>query len=270
MDFGMDFSALSETQQHLIVAFALGVIGISLGSFLNVVAYRLPRGQTPSKPRRSHCPACDAEIRARDNIPVVSWLLLRGRCRDCGEPISWRYPLFEALTAVLFAAVGWHDGLELVLLPDLLLVTTLIIVTHTDLDLRLVPNKILFVSLIAGLLAQSVARPDEWLEWSLSAIGAFVALFAAALAYPKGMGMGDVKLAGVMGLYLGRAIAPSLMIAFLLGTLVGLGVMAKKGVAEGRKTAVPFVPFMAIGGVFGLFWGDAIIEWYLDTFANSG
>lgn len=265
----MDVSTLSDTQQQAIIAFALGVIGLSLGSFLNVVAYRIPRGQTPTRPRRSHCPACDAEIRARDNIPVLSWLMLRGRCRDCGASISWRYPFFEALTATLFAAVGWHDGLELVLMPDLLLVTTLVVVTNTDLDMRVVPNKILFASLIAGLLAQAVARPDEWLEWTVSAVGAFAALFAAALAYPKGMGMGDVKLAGVMGLYLGRAVAPALLIAFLLGTLVGLGVMARKGVAEGRKTAVPFVPFMAAGGVIGLFWGDAMIEWYLDTFARS-
>lgn len=265
----MDFSALTDTQQQLITAFALGVIGLSLGSFLNVVAYRIPRGQTPWRPKRSHCPYCDAEIRARDNVPVISWLMLRGRCRDCGESISWRYPFFEFLTAALFAAVGWHDGLELVLIPDLLLVTTLIIVTNTDLDLRVVPNKILFVSLIAGLLAQAVARPDEWIEWTISAAAAFAALFVAAMAYPKGMGMGDVKLAGLMGLYLGRAVAPALLLAFLFGTLVGIGVMVKKGVAEGRKTAVPFVPFMAAGGLIGLFWGDEMIEWYLDTFASG-
>ena len=265
----MDFSALSETQQQLIVAFALGVFGLSLGSFLNVVAYRLPRGQTPAKPKRSHCPSCDAEIRARDNVPVFSWLLLRGRCRDCGATISWRYPFFEALTAVLFAAVGWRDGLELVLLPDLLLVTTLIVVTNTDLDLRIVPNKVLFVSLIAGLLAQSVARPDEWFEWSLVGDRCLCRVVCSRARLSEGHGHGRREAAGVMGLYLGRAVAPSLMIAFLLGTLVGVGVMVKKGVAEGRKTAVPFVPFMAIGGIFGLFWGDAIIEWYLDTFANS-
>lgn len=266
----MDLSTLTDTQEQLIVAFALGVIGLSLGSFLNVVAYRIPRGQTPWSPKRSHCPSCDAEIRARDNIPVLSWILLRGRCRDCGEPISWRYPAFEALTAVLFAAVGWHDGLSLELIPDLLFVTTLIIVTNTDLDLRVVPNKILFVSLLAGLLGQAIARPDEWLTWTISAIAAFTVLFLVAMAYPKGMGMGDVKLAGVMGLYLGRSVGPALLIAFFLGTIVGIGVMARKGVAEGRKTAVPFVPFMSIGGVIALFSGETIVQWYLDTFANSG
>lgn len=266
----MDISNITDTQEQLIVAFALGVIGLSLGSFLNVVAYRIPRGQTPWSPKRSHCPSCDAEIRARDNIPVISWILLRGRCRDCGEPISWRYPAFEALTAALFAAVGWHEGLSVELIPDLLFVTTLIVVTNTDLDLRVVPNQVLFISFLAGLIAQAVARPDEWPTWTASAAIAFAVLFLVAMAYPKGMGMGDVKLAGVMGLYLGRAVGPALLIAFLLGTLVGLGVMAKKGVAEGRKTAVPFVPFMATGGVIALFSGETIVEWYLDTFAGQG
>ena len=263
----MDLSNITETQEQLMIAFALGVFGLSLGSFLNVVAYRIPRGQTPWSPKRSHCPACDAEIRARDNVPVFSWLILRGRCRDCGEPISWRYPAFEALTAALFAAVGWHDGLSLELIPDLLFVSTLIVVTNTDLDLRIVPNKILFISALAGLIAQSIARPDEWLTWTISALAAFSVFFLVVMAYPKGMGMGDVKLAGVMGLYLGRSVGPALLIAFMLGTIVGLGVMAKKGMAEGRKTAVPFVPFMAIGGVIALFSGETLVQWYLDTFA---
>lgn len=260
---------MTSAQEHLIVAFALGVAGLSLGSFLNVVAYRLPRGQTPASPRRSHCPACDAEIRARDNIPVLSWFLLRGRCRDCDEPISWRYPAFEALTAVLFAAVGAYHGLSVELIPDLFLVATLIVVANSDLDMRVVPNKVLFVSLLAGAVAQAAVRPEEWLTWTLSAVIAFSALFLVALAYPRGMGMGDVKLAGVMGLYLGRAVAPALLFAFFAGTLVGIVVMAKKGVAEGRKTAVPFAPFMAAGGVAAIFAGDTVIEWYLDTFASG-
>lgn len=260
---------MTYTQEHLIVAFTLGVFGLSLGSFLNVVAYRIPRGQTPWSPARSHCPACDAEIRARDNIPVLSWLLLRGRCRDCGAAISWRYPAFEALTAILFAAAGAYHGLSAELIPDLLLIATLVVVTNSDLDLRVVPNKVLLVSLLAGLVAQAAVRPDEWLEWMLAAVISFSALFIVALAYPRGMGMGDVKLAGVMGLYLGRAVAPALLFAFFAGTLAGVIVMAKKGVAEGRKTAVPFVPFMAAGGVFAIFAGDAVVEWYLNNFVNG-
>lgn len=260
---------LTNTQEHLIAAIALGVFGLALGSFLNVVAYRIPRDQTPWSPRRSHCPSCGTEIRALDNVPVVSWLLLHGRCRSCGERISWRYPLFEALTAVLFAAVGVHRGVSVELIPDLLLVMTLIVVTNTDLDLRVVPNKILLVSLLAGLLAQAAVRPDEWASWTIAAFAAFAALFTAALAYPRGMGMGDVKLAGVIGLYLGRAVAPALLFAFFAGTIAGVAVIARKGVAEGRKTAVPFVPFMAAGGIFALFAGDVVIDWYLNAFVNS-
>ncbi|MBK5231249.1 MAG: prepilin peptidase, partial [Thermoleophilia bacterium] len=145
----------------------------------------------------------------------------------------------------------------------------LIVVTNTDLDLRVVPNKILFVSLLAGLVAQAAVRPDDWLSWSVAAPAAFMAMFLVVLAYPRGMGMGDAKLAGVMGVYLGRAVAPALLLAFFAGTVVGIGVMAKKGVAEGRKTALPFVPFMALGGVFALFAGDSVIEWYLDAFVNG-
>lgn len=259
---------LTATQEHFVVAINLGLFGLMLGSFLNVVAHRVPRGQTPWSPKRSYCLHCKAEIKPRDNVPVLSWLLLRGRCRNCGGSVSWRYPAFEALTAILFAAIGAYRGLSIELLPDLLFAATLITVTNTDLDLRVVPNKILFVSLLSGLMAQSVARPDEWLSWTIAAATAFTAMFLVVLAYPRGMGMGDAKLAGVMGLYLGRAVAPALLFAFFVGTLVGLVVIAKKGVSEGRKTAVPFVPFMAAGGIFALFAGEAVIDWYTDTFTG--
>lgn len=263
------FAGVSISQEHVIAASALGVAGLILGSFFNVVAYRIPRGQTPWSPRRSRCPHCGSEIRARDNVPVASWLLLRGRCRECGESISWRYPFFEALTGGLFATVGAYHGLSLELLPDLLLISTLVVVANSDLDLRVVPNKVLFVSLLCGLIAQAIVRPDQWLTWSLAGASAFAALFVVALAYPRGMGMGDVKLAGVMGIYLGRAVAPALLFAFLAGTLAGIAVMARKGVAEGRKTAVPFAPFLAAGAALAIFFGDSIVEWYLDTFAGS-
>ncbi|MFY9488958.1 MAG: prepilin peptidase [Solirubrobacterales bacterium] len=260
---------MTEGQEQLITAFALGGFGLIFGSFLAAVAYRLPRGQTPWEPKRSHCPSCNAEIRARDNIPVLSWILLRGKCRDCGESISWRYPFFEALTAILWSAVGAYHGLEPELLPDLLLITTLLVAANSDLDMRIIPNKLLFVSLLAGLIAQAWARPDDWLEWTVAGSAAFTGMFLVALAYPRGMGMGDVKLAGVMGIYLGRAIGPALLFAFFAGTLVGVAVMIRKGVAEGRKTAVPFGPFMAAGGILAVFWGEDVVEWYLDTFASG-
>lgn len=260
---------MASDEQTLTIAAILFIVGLPLGSFFNVIAYRIPREQTPWRPARSYCPNCGAQIEARDNVPVLGWLLLRGKCRACGAPISWRYPAFELLTAVLFAACGLKFGWTIELLPALLFVSTLLIVANADLDKRVVPNKVLLVALPAGIVAQLLAHPDEWLTWTLSAVIAFVVMFAVALAYPKGMGMGDVKLASVMGLYLGRAIAPAMLMAFLVGTIVGVGVMAARGVAEGRKTAVPFAPFMAIGGVFALFWGDDVVEWYLDTFTRQ-
>lgn len=260
---------MSSISDNLLVAFVLLLMGLPLGSFFNVVAYRLPRKQSPWNPPRSHCPSCNAQISARDNLPVVGWLLLRGKCRNCGSEISWRYPFFELLTGLLFAACGLKFGWELTLVPALLLVSTLVIVTNSDLDQRIVPNQVLLVSALCGVVAMALAYPDDWVTWVLSAVIAFTVMFLAALAYPSGMGMGDVKLAGVMGLYLGRAVAPSLLLAFLLGTIVGLGIMAVRGVAAGRKTAVPFVPFMAAGGVFGLFWGEDVVQWYLDTFTGN-
>lgn len=256
-------------EEHLIVALVLLLVGLPIGSFLNVVAYRLPRGQMPWSPSRSYCPACEAQLAARDNVPVLGWLLLRGRCRSCNAEISWRYPVFEALTAALYAAAGLKFGWSIELMPALLLITTLVIVSNSDLDLRIVPNQVLLASLALGISAQLLTRPEDWLTWTLSSVIAFSAMFVIALAYPRGMGMGDVKLAGVMGLYLGRAIAPALLFAFLVGTLFGLAVMAKRGVAEGRKTKVPFAPFLAAGGVFGLFFGEDVVQWYLDSFTGE-
>jgi leader peptidase (prepilin peptidase)/N-methyltransferase len=254
--------------ETVLVALALFVLGLPLGSFFNVVAYRVPRGQTPWSPSRSYCPNCGEPVQARDNLPVLGWILLRGRCRNCGEPISSRYPIFEFLTAALFAACGLKFGWTIELLPALLFVSTLVIVTNSDLDLQLIPNKVLIVSVAAGVPAMLLAASDKWMTWMLSAVIAFTVMFLICLAYPRGMGMGDVKLAGVMGLYLGRAVAPSLLIAFALGSIFGIGVMAVRGVAVGRKTKVPFGPFMAAGGVIGLFVGEQIIDWYLDTFTG--
>lgn len=252
-----------------LLAILLLIIGLPLGSFFNVIAYRLPRGQTPWRPLRSHCPSCDNEIAARDNIPVLGWLILRGRCRECGAEISWRYPAFEALTAILFAAAGLHFGWTRPLLPALILISVLVIVANSDLDRRIVPNKVIVAALVLGVPAQIFAAPDQWITWTASAAIAFLAMFVVALAYPAGMGMGDVKLAAVLGLYLGRAVAPAMLLAFLLGTIAGIFVMARHGMARGRKTALPFAPFMAIGGVFALFWGESVVQWYLDTFTGG-
>ena len=243
------------------------LFGALLGSFLNVVIHRLPRGESLAKPP-SHCPECQAPIKPYDNIPIVSWLVLRGRCRNCGTRISPRYPLVEALTAVLFALVVIRLGADEDVWLGLAFVLVLVPVTFIDLDLRLIPNKITVPGAVVALVLVAVFASDDLVEHLIAGFAAFIFLFLAALAYPAGMGMGDVKLAGVMGLYLGRNVGAAMLIALLAGSLVGVAVMAKKGRAEGRKTAIPFGPFLAFGGLVGLFAGDEITDWYLDTFAS--
>lgn len=245
---------------------AFGLIGGAVaGSFLSVVAHRVPRGESIAGPR-SRCPGCGAQIAAYDNIPIVSWLLLRGRCRSCDERISIRYPLIELATGLLFAATALvfrHEPAELVL--GLVFVATLAAVTLTDLELRVIPNRILIVSAVAGVVLAAALDPSSLPERAIGAAAAGGLLFAVALAYPRGMGMGDVKLAAAMGLYLGRSVAPALLIGFAAGSLFGLALIARHGAAA-RKRAVPFGPFLALGGVIGLLAGPEIVDWYLGAF----
>ena len=244
------------------------VFGLIIGSFLNVVIWRLPRGESLNSPP-SACPKCGARVKPYDNIPVLSWLLLRGRCRNCGEPISARYPLVEALTAVLAALVPIFLGADEDVWLGFALVLVLVPLTFIDLDHRILPNKITYPAVPLAIALVAIFDIDEVPEHLIAGAVAFALLFAAAWFYPSGMGVGDVKLAGVLGLFLGRNVAPALFAAFLLGSIVGVAVMARKGVREGRKTAVPFGPFLAVGGLIGLYVGDEIVDWYLDTFANS-
>jgi len=243
--------------------------GLILGSFATVVAHRVPRGE-PFVTGRSRCPDCGATIAAYDNIPILSWLLLRGRCRSCGERISVRYPLTELGMAALFAAtvlvLGTDDGGELAI--ALSLCTVLVIVTVTDLERRVIPNGVLLAGAIAAIALAAATDPSSLPERGISALAAGGFLLCVALAYPRGMGMGDAKLVAVMGLYLGRSVAPAVLIGFAAGALVGLVVIARRG-ASARKQALPFGPFLALGGVVGLWYGDAIVDWYLDTFFHG-
>jgi leader peptidase (prepilin peptidase) / N-methyltransferase len=248
----------------LAIAFA-AVGGLLVGSFLNVVAYRLPRGESLTHPR-SRCPSCATQLRAVDNIPVLSWLALRGRCHHCGAPISARYPLVEASTGVLYAAVvaTQDDAVRIVL--GLLLVTALVPITLIDLDQRIIPNRITGPAAVAALVAIAALDTDFLVEAIVAAIAGGGFFLIAALLYPRGMGMGDVKLAGVLGLYLGRAVAPAILIALLVGVAVGAAIIVRKGAVEGRKTAVPFGPFLALGGMVAFFVGNELVDAYLDTF----
>ncbi len=245
------------------VVFAL-FFGAIIGSFLNVVAYRLPRGESLVKPR-SRCPACGHEIAWYDNIPVFSWLALQGRCRQCSTGISARYIIVEAVTAFLFAALVAVEGVGPELAVGLPFIAVMVVVAVIDLEFRIVPNSLLLVAAIWGLAASLAVQSDQVVEQLIAATAAGGLLLFAALAYPAGMGMGDVKLAAVMGLYLGRAVAPALLIGFALGALVGVAIMAREG-RSARKKALPFAPFLAIGAVAAQFIGNDLIDWYTGTF----
>lgn len=250
----------------MIAVAALALLGgLLAGSFVTVVAHRVPRGESIVGPR-SRCPACGAQIAAYDNVPVVSWALLRGRARCCGAPISPRYPLTELTLGLLYAAtvlVLWDEPGEIAL--GLVFVTVLAAVTLTDLERRVIPNKILLAGAVAAVAIAAVADPGSLPERAIAALAAGGLLFLAALAYPRGMGLGDVKLAATMGLFLGRDVAPAILIALLAGALVGLAMIAREGMAA-RKRAIPFGPFLALGGVVGLLAGDQLVEWYLGAF----
>jgi leader peptidase (prepilin peptidase) / N-methyltransferase len=242
-----------------------GVTGLLFGSFLNVVTWRLPRGESLVRPR-SACPRCHTPIRPYDNVPVLSWLVLRGRCRHCGEGISPRYPLVEATTAALWLAValGRQGALDVVL--GLLLVTVLVPITLIDLDHRRIPNAITLPAAVAALAAGAIIDPGFVPEQLIAGLAGGAFFLIAALLRPGAMGMGDVKLAGVLGLYLGRGVAPAILVALVAGVLVGAVVIARKGAREGRRTAVPFGPFLALGAVVALFAGDALVDAYLSAF----
>ena len=244
----------------------LFVAGALLGSFASAVAYRLPRGENWVS-ERSRCPQCGAQIRARDNIPIISWLLLQGRCRDCSQAIPVRYPLVELGLGALFVAtyliVGDDPWWELAL--GLVLCFVLVTITLTDLDLRVIPNKIVIAGSIAAVAIVAAGDAGELGERAIAAAAGGGILFLVVLAYPRGMGMGDAKLVGMMGLYLGRALAPAVLIGFAVGALVGVALIARHG-AQARKQAVPFGPFLALGGIIGLWFGDDIVDWYVDEF----
>jgi leader peptidase (prepilin peptidase)/N-methyltransferase len=242
------------------------LFGLLIGSFLNVVAWRLPRGESLVKPR-SKCPGCDTQLKAYDNIPLFSWLLLRGRCRGCGESISARYPVVEAVTAALYVlvvALKSDDVLQMVL--GLVLVTFLVPIAVIDLDLKIIPNKLTAPAAVLAVALGAVLEPSYLPEQLAAGAGALIFFLLPTLIHQKGMGMGDVKLVAVLGLYLGRAVVPGIFIALILGVVVGAAVIAMRGMAEGRRTKIPFGPFLAVGALIAFFVGDSIVDSYTDSF----
>jgi leader peptidase (prepilin peptidase)/N-methyltransferase len=249
------------------IAAVAGACGLLLGSFLNVVAHRLPRGVSVVG-GRSACPACGAQVRAYDNVPVVSWLVLRGRCRACRAPIPVRYPLVEAGTAALMAAIALAHGDDVPrLVLGLALVAFLVPLTLIDLEHRLLPNALTGPAAVVAVALGAALDPGGMPERLIAAAAAGGFFLAAALAHPGGMGMGDVKLAGVLGLYLGAPVAVALLVALVGGVAAGAVVVARRGIARGRRTALPFGPFLALGGVVAIVAGPELLDAYTRTFA---
>ena len=247
---------------NIAVAAVFAAPGLAVGSFLNVVASRMPL-RIPIGATRSRCMSCSHELAGRDNIPLVSYALLRGRCRHCAASIPWRYPAVEAVTALLVAACGLRFGFT----PDALVAAgfcvVLVVISAIDVEHRIIPNRIVVPAAVITLLAQTALHPSP--EWALGALGASGFLFAAALAYPRGMGMGDVKLALLIGAMLGRNVTLALLIGFLAALIPAAVIVVRHG-SLARKIAIPFAPFLAFGAVVALFFGDPILGWYLGTF----
>jgi leader peptidase (prepilin peptidase)/N-methyltransferase len=243
-----------------LAAFALAP-GLALGSFLNVVAARVPLRRSIVRPP-SACMSCGQQVRWYDNLPLVSYAFLRGRCRDCKARIPLVYPAVELVTALLIAGCVLAFGLRADTLVAAFFCAVLVAVSAIDVEHRIIPNRIVLPATAVVLVANTALHPSP--RWALGALGASGFLFAAALAYPAGMGMGDVKLALFMGAALGTTVSVALMVGMLAAMIPGLYLMARHG-AKARKMGIPFGPFLAIGSVVALFWGADLLDAYLAT-----
>jgi leader peptidase (prepilin peptidase) / N-methyltransferase len=240
------------------------LLGAAVGSFLNVVIHRLPRRESVVWPG-SHCPLCGHDIRWYHNLPVLGWLLLRGRCHDCGERISLRYPLVELLTAVLFAIALVIEGPQPSVLLLWFFLAVLVAVTFIDIDHLIIPDRIVLPAALVGFVGATALAPGRWWEFLIAAIAAAGFLLLLGLLWPGGMGFGDVKLALVMGAVLGHVVAIALFLSFLLGGVVG-GVLLLTGI-KGRKDKIPFGPYLAAGSVIAALAGEALLKAYLSLYA---
>ena len=236
--------------------------GLALGSFLNVVAARVPLRRSLVSPG-SACMSCGHEIAWYDNVPLLSYALLRGRCRSCGVHIALRYPVVELVTGLLFAGCFWKFGLSGSAAVAAFFCLALVAVSATDIEHRIIPNRIVLPAAGIVLAANTTLHPS--LEWALGALGASGFLFAAALAYPAGMGMGDVKLALLMGAALGRTVSAAMLIGMVAALMPGLVLLARHGGAA-RKIRIPFGPFLALGSVVALFAGHPLLHAYWGVF----
>lgn len=243
--------------------------GLCIGSFLNVVIARMPAGRNIVFPR-SACPRCGHLIAWYDNVPVLSWLWLRARCRHCREPISWRYPAVEALTGALFALALLRRGIGLDLLAALLFLAGLIVITGIDFDHQIIPDSVTLPGIAVGFLLSLAAGGGRWQGSAVGILvggGIFVVIIVVSvlLTGQPGMGGGDVKLGAMIGAFLGwKLVVLSALLSVFVGGPLALVLLATG--RKGRKDPLPFGPFLALGGAISLFWGDAILAWYWSRF----
>jgi leader peptidase (prepilin peptidase) / N-methyltransferase len=237
---------------------------LALGSFLNVVAARLPERRSLVHPR-SACVACGAEIAWYDNLPLVSYAVLRGRCRSCGTKIGWRYPAVELATALLVAGCFLRFGFSGEAFVAAYFCAALVVLSAIDAERRILPDLIVLPSWGIVLAAQIALAPERAAEWILASLGASLFLFLALVAYPKGMGMGDVKLALLLGAALGKSVAVGMMIGMVAALLYSTVLFARHGLGA-RRMAIPFGPFLAFGAIVALFAGERLLDAYLGLF----
>lgn len=252
------------------LSLAVFIFGAVAGSFLNVCIYRIPNGASVAFPA-SHCPHCQQPIRPYDNIPILSYLVLRGRCRQCGVPISRRYPLVEMLGGLAAVTAVSHFGLSAHALLAFAFLSSLIVITFIDIDHQIIPDAISVPGIFVGFAAALFLGHPSW-KSSLGGIllgGGTLWVVAEGyyrLTHREGMGGGDIKLLAMIGAFLGwRAIPVTLMVGSLVGTVIGLGLMLSQG--RNPRMAIPFGPFLALGGACALFWGETLIAWYVNLSA---
>lgn len=247
---------------YLLFVFS-GLLGLVIGSFLNVAIYRLPRRESLVRPG-SNCPNCNARIRWYDNIPLVSWLLLRGRCRECGTVISLRYPLVEAITAIAFVLAMWRFGLSWPVLVAWAFIAAMVTIAFIDYDHMIIPNRIVLPGTLLGLIASVALHPQKWWVYVAGSLGAAAFMFALAMLWPGGMGPGDIKMALFMGAVLGAHVLVAMFAAFLFGSIAGVYMMVVQ--KRSRKAKIPFGPYLALGAVLAIFLGEMILTSYCNLY----
>lgn len=264
----MKFWKIGVYEMTLLIAI---IFGAMIGSFLNVCIYRLPKGESIVSPG-SHCPFCNKAIKFYDNIPILSYFLLRGKCRYCHKPISLQYPIVEGVTALSSLLLFIRFGISFDYLFYFAFLSALIVITVIDLYHQIIPDEISLPGIGVGLLASLILKNITFWESLIGAISGGGSLFLVAVAYQwlfkrEGMGGGDVKLLAMIGAFLGwKAVILTILLSSLIGSIIGIAIILIKG--KDFKYAIPFGPFLSLGAAISLFWGEGLIRWYL--YLNTG